>query len=72
MAEASIFERQWQEFFFFAGLMLVVMVIFAFMARCYRYRNAAGEGSQLQASREEAPVLGPTPALALASGSTDV
>ncbi|XP_044578742.1 peptide transporter family 1 isoform X2 [Cotesia glomerata] len=37
IAEAKIFDRQANEFFLFAGLMLVDMVIFGVMAKFYRY-----------------------------------
>ncbi|XP_001603652.2 peptide transporter family 1 [Nasonia vitripennis] len=37
IAEAAFFDRQVFEFFLFAGLMFVDMIIFAIMARCYKY-----------------------------------
>ncbi|XP_014296169.2 peptide transporter family 1 [Microplitis demolitor] len=37
VTEVKIFERQANEFFLFAGLMIVDMVIFAVMAKFYRY-----------------------------------
>ncbi|XP_063972984.1 peptide transporter family 1-like isoform X2 [Diachasmimorpha longicaudata] len=39
IAKAKIFDRQASEFFFFAGLMAVDMIILAVMAKFYRYRN---------------------------------
>ncbi|XP_015114820.1 peptide transporter family 1 [Diachasma alloeum] len=39
IAKAKIFDRQSSEFFFFAGLMAVGMMILAIMGKSYKYRN---------------------------------
>ncbi|PSN44089.1 Peptide transporter family 1 [Blattella germanica] len=44
VAEAKIFDSQAYEFFLFAGLMVVDMGIFAFMAMKYKYVEQPKEG----------------------------
>ncbi|XP_054012778.1 peptide transporter family 1 isoform X1 [Hylaeus anthracinus] len=45
IAEGSWFSRQVYEFFLFAGLMFVDMIIFAFMAKFYKYVEVPDDGS---------------------------
>ncbi|XP_034945797.1 peptide transporter family 1 isoform X2 [Chelonus insularis] len=47
IAEAKIFERQALEFFLFAGLMIVDMLIFAVMAKCYKYVELIDNNSDI-------------------------
>ncbi|CAG7715932.1 unnamed protein product [Allacma fusca] len=50
IAEARFFDKQWKEFFLFAGLMFLDMIIFSYMAHCYK-------PAQLEDTEEEKPAV---------------
>ncbi|XP_015121524.1 peptide transporter family 1 isoform X2 [Diachasma alloeum] len=53
IAEAKIFDRQALEFFLFAGLMVLDMLIFAIMANSYKYRSYNDDENSGQSDDED-------------------
>ena len=56
IAEAKFFDRQSLEFFLFAGLMLVDMLVFALLARSYKYVDATNKKKEENEKKKEGKV----------------
>jgi len=56
IAEAKFFDSQANEFFLFAGLMLVDMAIFAFMAMRYKYVEMPAEEDEEENKDKDMPL----------------
>ncbi|XP_026727881.1 peptide transporter family 1-like isoform X2 [Trichoplusia ni] len=69
IVEGNFLDAQWKEFFLFAGLMIIDMLIFTMMAFRYQYRNLDSSDENLTAAEMKQPEKAP-PSPALTQGPT--